>query len=95
MLSAPLFASESYIGASINSKFDFGFEEYENVKKDFSEGYLGFGLDMATNFGESANWGMSLNIDFNFPLVYRIKWSCDNEFHHVGNLSGIDVQLQI
>lgn len=23
---------------------------------------------MATYFGESANWGMSLNIDFNFPL---------------------------
>lgn len=68
MLSAALFASESYIGASINSKFDFGFEEYENVKKDFSEGYLGFGVDMATYFGESANWGMSLNIDFNFPL---------------------------
>lgn len=55
MLSTALFASESYIGASINSKFDFGFEEYENVKKDFSEGYLGFGVDMATYFGESAN----------------------------------------
>lgn len=31
MLSTALFASESYIVASINSKFDFGFEEYENT----------------------------------------------------------------
>lgn len=94
MLSAALFASESYIGASINSKFDFGFEEYENVKKDFSEGYLGFGVDMATYFGE-CKLGYVLEHRLQFPAVYRIKWSCDNEFHHVGNLSGIDVQLQI
>ena len=67
-LCTAVFASESYIGASINYKFDFGFEKYENVRKDFNEGYLGLGVDMATYFGESANWGMSLNIDFNFPL---------------------------
>ena len=67
-LCASVFAAESYIGASVNSKFDFGFEEFDGVKKDFNEGYLGLGVDMATYFGESANWGMSLNIDFNFPL---------------------------
>ncbi len=34
-LCTAVFASESYIGASINYKFDFGFEKYENVRKDF------------------------------------------------------------